>query len=147
MGIRWNCLKGIMIVVAAAGGFANSAIADPDRSNIFPPENSRQLRIDQEFDRVFFDNDKEFFNNRSFERQLDYLFGIRNSFPENEINRDGKGIHQLYVEVLEQQVGRDPILLTPDMPNPFNTSLRQLPPYINRPFGGREFVNEEQLPR
>lgn len=146
MGMRLSCFKGVMIVVAAACGFANSAIADPDP--YFVPGNDRAVRIDEQFERVFFDNDREYFNNRSLERQLDYLFGIRNSFTENEINRDAKNIHELYVEVLEQQVGRDPILLTPDMPNPFNTSLRQLPPYnVNRPFGGREFINEELPPR
>ncbi|MFB2975412.1 hypothetical protein [Microseira sp. BLCC-F43] len=145
MGMRLSCLKGVMIVVAAAGGFANSAIADP---YIFVPDNDRAVRIDQQFNRVFFSNDREFFKNRSIERQLDFLFGLRNSYPENEINRDGRGVHNLYVEVLERQVGSDPILLTPDLPNPFNTSLRQLPPSsFNRPFGGRELINEELPPR
>ncbi|GET36339.1 hypothetical protein [Microseira wollei] len=145
MGMRLSCLKGVMIVVAAAGGFANSAIADP---YIFVPDNDRAVRIDQQFNRVFFSNDREFFKNRSIERQLDFLFGLRNSYPENEINRDGRGVHNLYVEVLERQVGSDPILLTPDLPNPFNTSLRQLPPSsFSRPFGGRELINEELPPR
>ena len=147
MGMRLSWLKGVMIVVAAACGFAPSAYADPD-PDIFVPENDRALRIDQQFNRVFFDNDKDFFENRSIPRQLDFLFGLRNSFPENEINRDGRGVHRLYVEVLERQVGSDPILLTPDLPNPFNTSLRQLPPSsFNRPFGGRELINEELPPR
>ena len=144
MGMRLTCLKCVTIALAAVCGFATSALADP---YIFVPNNDRALRIDQEFNRVFFSNDREFFENRSIHRQLDFLFGLRNSFPENEINRDARAINRLYVEVLERQVGSDPILLTPDLPNPFNTSLRQLPPSsFNRPFGGREFINEELPP-
>jgi hypothetical protein len=147
MGMRLSCLKGVMIVVAATYGFAPSAYADPEH-NLFVPGNYSPVRIDEQFNRVFFSNDREFFQNRSVSRQLDFLFGLRNSFPENEITRDGRGVHNLYVEVLERQVGSDPILLTPDLPSPFNTSLRQMPPSsFNRPFGGREFINEELPPR
>lgn len=147
MGIRLNSLKGVAIATAAVCGFANSAIADPDPSSIVDLQNSRLLRIDQQFERTFFDNDKEFYINRSLERQLDFLFGFRNSFTDNEINRDSRRIHELYVEVLEQQNTSDPIIRTPDLPNPFNRSLLQIPPTnFNRPGAGREFINEEQPP-
>ncbi len=145
MGLRLSGLKGLMIAVAAVCGFATSAEADPD---IFVPGYDRAISVEEQFNRVFFSNDKDFFENRSIPRQLDYLFGLRNSFPENEINRDARALHRLYVELLEQQVSSDPILLTPDLPNPFYTSLRQLlPASFNRPFGGREFINQELPPR
>ncbi len=145
MGIRFWLMGAI--ATAALCGFASSAHADPDPSSIVDLQNSRLLRLDQKFEREFFDNDREYYINRSLERQLDFLFGIRNSFSENEINRDARGIHELYVEVLEQQTTSDPIIRTPDLPNPFNRSLLQIPPTnFNRPGEVREFINEEAPP-
>lgn len=116
------------------------AAADP--RNVLP---SRFDTIPEAFDRAFFSNDRDAFTNRSILRQLNSIFG---PYPENEINRDGQAVHKLYVEVLEQQVSSDPILRTPDLPNPYNTSLLQLSSFnVNRPVTGTEFIYEQQPPR
>lgn len=175
MGVRLNSLVGFSILIAASTSLASIAMAEPiPPSPIQPiapiqpinpqvpisprtlgiqdpagiPGSPNILTIEEAFERAFFDNDKPFFDNRSIPRQLDYLFGLRNSFPENEINRDAKNVHELYREVLRQQVASDPVLRTPDLPNPYNTSLFQLPVFnpTNRinPVQGLEFY--EPLP-
>jgi hypothetical protein len=146
MNLSISSLMGVAI--AAATGFASSAIANPYPSGMYIPGQSRGLTVEEYFERTFFQNDREYFNNRSIGRQLDYIFGFRNSFPENEINRDTKAIHELYVELLEQQNQSDPILRTRDLPNPYCTSLLQIGGgSINCTAGGRELVYEEQPPR
>ncbi len=77
--------------------------------------------IQAEFEDAFFSHDENFFNNRSVARQVSYLFGI--GFPDVEITRDGERVHEVYETVLRQQTNSGPILLTPDLPNPYSTSL------------------------
>ena len=127
MGIRFSSLMGGMVAIAASMGLSSGAIANPDPYNPARPVGPRPISLEQEFERVFFGNDREFFNNRSIPRQIDFLFGVRNSFVENEINRDSGNIHELYVEALEQQVSSDPVIRTPDLPSPFNRSLLLIP--------------------
>lgn len=127
MGIQFSSLMGGMVAIAASMGLGSAAIANPDPFNPAVPVGPRPIGLEQEFERVFFGNDREFFNNRSIPRQLDFIFGIRNSFVENEINRDARNIHELYVEALEQQLSSDPVIRTPDLPSPFNRSLLQIP--------------------
>ena len=45
-------------------------------------------------------------------------------FPDVELENDADSLNKLYNDVLEQQVSSDPIIRTPDLPNPFNSSLR-----------------------
>ena len=121
---------------------------------IFPPRvtaepsttrSTRFETLNDLFDRTFFSNDKRAYENSSIVRQFNNLFG---PFPENEMNKDAKALHRLYVEVMNQQVSSDPILRTPDLPNPYNTSLFQLPSFnVNRPVVGGEFNYQELPPR
>lgn len=148
MGIRLSSLTSVM-VIAAVTGFSSAAKADPYPSSLGLPYNYGSVGLAEEFERVFFRNDRESFNNRSIPRQLDYIFGIRDSFPENEMNRDAKAVHRLYVETFKQQVSSDPIIRTPDLPNPYCTSLLQSGAFNTcpAPVRGREFIYEEQPPR
>ena len=64
-------------------------------------------------------------------RQLDSFLGsgsgFSNSFPENEIARDAELVNTLYRDVLTQQSSNDPYLRTPDLPNPYDSSLLMSP--------------------
>jgi hypothetical protein len=83
------------------------------------------------FERAFFQNDRNFYENSTPKRQLESLMGsgsvFRNSFPENEIARDAELLNTLYRDVMKQQVSNDPYLRTPDLPNPYDTSLLMSP--------------------
>ena len=85
------------------------------------------LPIDRAFNETYFQNDKDYFDNRSIKRQLELIFF---SYPELEIDRDTELLHDLYLDVLAQQGTSDPFIRTPDMPTPFNETS------LGAPFGG-----------
>ena len=89
--------------------------------------------IQEEFEDAFFSHDEIFFNNRSIARQVSYLFGI--GFPDVEIVNDGRAVHEVYETVLLQQVSSGPVLRTPDLPNPYATSVLTAPIVEEEVFG------------
>ena len=78
-------------------------------------------------------------------RQVDFLFGI-GGFPEMEVNRDGSFAHSIYQDVLTQQFNNGPFIRTPDLPNPFNSSIISNPGYLRsgQTVPGGEFFFETQ---
>jgi hypothetical protein len=89
------------------------------------------ISVDQAFEEEFFEASGTYFRNRSIFEQADTIlgFGVPAAFPELEIEADAADIHELYVDLLALQVGSDPILRVPDLPNPYCTSLLLLPGY------------------
>lgn len=77
--------------------------------------------IQGEFEDAFFSHDEIFFNNRSIARQVSFLFGL--GFPDNEIVNDGERVHEVYETVFMQQTTSGPLIRTPDLANPYQTSL------------------------
>lgn len=133
-----------LVVLVAAIGFQSTAIAQPTR--VIPQQANETLA--ETFTRAFFKNDPDFFRNRSFKRQLDWILGpgsvIRNSFPENEITRDAAQINTLYRTALEQQASNDPPIRTRDLPNPYESSILVSPYNVNNPVERNEMLFERQ---
>lgn len=81
------------------------------------------------FNRTFYEESGDIFRNSSIERQIGLIIGPglpgKAGFPDLQIERDAKRINILYRDALEQQVSSDPIIRTPDLPNPYSTTLRQ----------------------
>ncbi|NEO26863.1 MAG: hypothetical protein F6K03_08200 [Kamptonema sp. SIO4C4] len=73
-------------------------------------------------------------------RQFDFLFGI-GGFPEMEMTDDARGITEFHQLVMQRQMDTGPIIRTPDLANPYNSSLRSNPAYLNptQPLPGGEF--------
>ncbi|MDB9315444.1 hypothetical protein PN462_20185 [Spirulina sp. CS-785/01] len=73
-------------------------------------------------------------------RQFDLLTGI-GGFPEGEITSDAQELHNFYTLVMERQKDTGPIIRTPDLANPYNSSIRSNPVYLNptQPVPGGEF--------
>lgn len=82
-------------------------------------------------ERAYFKNSPDFYRNNTFRREIDWLLGpgtlFRNSFPENEIARDADLINKVYKDLLVQQATNDPYIRTPDLPNPYNSSILMSP--------------------
>ncbi len=106
--------------------------------------------IPDAFEDALTEESGDFFENRGFVRQVEYMFGLgsftRPSFLENELVRDLNRVHNLYLYTLEEQVSSGPIIRTPDLTNPYNSSLYSSPAY--RPTtvvpSGSEFIFERQ---
>lgn len=123
--MRLTQLLSALTLAAASSVLAAAAQAQTDPSGFEP---IRLETLPEAFDRAFFQDSGDFYRNRSIERQIGYIIGPGlpggAGFPELELERDAKRIHDLYRDALEQQVSRDPIIRTPDLPNPFSSSLR-----------------------
>jgi len=62
-------------------------------------------------------------------RQIDFILGI-GGFPEMETNRDSSFAHEIYQDYLAQQFNNGPFIRTPDLANPFNSSVYSNPAYL-----------------
>ncbi|MUG97038.1 hypothetical protein F7734_33750 [Scytonema sp. UIC 10036] len=104
------------------------------------------------FERAFFKNDPNFYRNQSIWRQIDFILGkgslLRNSFPEHEIARDAELMNILYRDALNQQATHDPYIRTPDLPNPYTSSVLMSPALNSSKLRtGTEFRFETNSPR
>lgn len=148
MGMRFRNLVSVLVLAAASTAvLASETLADTPRSNAesfgFGYEN-----LSETFNRAFTENSGTYFQNRTLGRQVDLIFGIggidNTSFPEREIDRDAELIYVLYQDALYQQSSSDPIIRTPDLPNPYSSSILQSPSsFLGGRVGGSELVFEE----
>ena len=121
MSIKFKALGGLLVLLAAS--ISIPAFADDKGTTNYETAN-------EIFDRAYFKNDRNFYGNNTLAPNR--LVGgsgslFHNSFPENEIARDAELVNVVYRDVLNQQVGNDPYIRTPDLPNPYNTSLMMSP--------------------
>ncbi|WP_254566868.1 hypothetical protein [Oscillatoria sp. HE19RPO] len=101
-------------------------------SVVVPPEAVAQSlpgrNIAEQFEEAFFRSSDTFYQNRSIFDQISfYLLPL--TYPERQAERDAERINKLYHAVMELQTSSDPVLRTPDLPNPFDESLLTLPIY------------------
>lgn len=82
-----------------------------------------------EFEDVYFTQDKNYYQNHRFPRTLIPIFGI----IENDIGGDGRRVNALYRDALEQQITSTDIIRVADLPNPFTGSLGTTPLYVEEP--------------
>ncbi|MEH2295969.1 hypothetical protein [Nostoc sp.] len=144
MRIKLKTLGGLLVLLAAGITFPSVASAQTETPNY---ETTNDV-----FERAFFSHDRNFYENGSLKRQLDSILGggssFGGSFPENEIAHDAELVNTLYHDVLTQQVSNDPYIRTPDLPNPYDTSLIMSPRLnSNKLKVGTEFRFETLPPR
>lgn len=122
MPLNLKLISGLL-VVAASIGIPTIAAAETETSDYQTPN--------EVFEKAFYENYPNFYNNGGLFREIDWIFGtgslFKNSFPENEIERDAELLNVLYQDMLEQQTTSDPYIRTPDLPSPYNTSLLASP--------------------
>ncbi|MFM7369940.1 MAG: hypothetical protein ACKO2Z_19560 [Sphaerospermopsis kisseleviana] len=135
MSINLPGLGGLMVLLATTT-FPVVAVAQMQTENYESTSNA--------FDRAYFRNHPNFYDNGSLQRQVDSLLGpggkFGTTFPDNEIAKDGQLVNIVYHDVLMQQAQNDPYLRTPDLPNPYISSLLMSPEYnANRLRVGTEY--------
>ncbi|MBD2298599.1 hypothetical protein H6G80_09845 [Nostoc sp. FACHB-87] len=123
MGIKFKSFGGLVVLLATGLIFPAVASAEADTPNY--------ETANEAFERAYFRHDRNFYENNTAKRQLHNFLGngsgFRNTFPENEIARDAELMNTLYRDVMTQQAGNDPYLRTPDLPNPYDSSLLSSP--------------------
>jgi hypothetical protein len=88
--------------------------------------------IPDAFNNAFFRRSGDFFKNDRTDNQFKTNLGI-GGYPERRIMRDTQTVGILYRDFLEQQVSSDPIIRTPDLENPFSSSLLTTTIYVQPP--------------
>jgi hypothetical protein len=121
MGVRLKGLLALLTLGGAIIALTQTAIAQDAGAE---PDNVVTLR--EAFTRAYYSHDGNYYQNRSLGRQLDWILGaginFENSFTDNEISSDGEAVDRLYRDAFRQQIGSDPVIRTPDLPNPYDTS-------------------------
>ncbi|MEM8778617.1 MAG: iron uptake porin [Cyanobacteria bacterium P01_G01_bin.49] len=100
--------------------------------------------------RAFYNETLTFHDNTDISGQMNKIFGWQygpGSFFDNQIANDGKTLEAVIYEGLRQQTA-GPRIRTPDIANPFNSSLTANPQYIlTEPPTLREMeINQQQIP-
>lgn len=124
MSLKITKLVSVLAATATISSFC-SAVSAQTASDI---RFQASPTLADRFEDVFYSQDKNYYENRSFFRQLDMIVGwgsFKTSFVENEITADTEAVHNLYVEALANQVSSDPIIRTRDLPNPYESSILQ----------------------
>src|SRR5919199_1728340 len=168
MQMRLTKLLGALVLAAASTGLTSAALAQTSPSSpaevttsprtldldaSFPTPPNRLETVSEAFNRAFFQDSGDYYRNLSIPRQLSHFIGPGlpggAGFADLELERDAKRLNRLYNEALELQVSSDPVIRTPDLPNPFNSSLRLLsgPPRFGTRLEGSEFIYETAPPR
>ena len=97
------------------------------------PNFEQPANLSDVFNRAFFNDSGDFYDAVTIGSQLNFFFGFESfpegSYPENEIADDAQLLNGLLQDALDQQVQSGPPIRTPDLENPFDTSLSQLETY------------------
>jgi hypothetical protein len=125
MSINWQGLSGLLVLLVSSVSFPMVAVAQ------MQPENNET--ITNAVERAYFRYDPNFYDNGTLKRRVDSLLGpggkFGTTFPDNEIAKDAELVNTVYHDVLTQQSMNDPYLRTPDLPNPYDSSLLMSPRY------------------
>jgi len=124
MGVNFKAVGGLLMLIASTISFPSTAVGETGTQTY------NYQTPNEVFKRAFFKNDPNFYDNNTLKRDLDFILGVgllKNSFPENEIARDGELVNIVYRDMLQQQVGNDPYIRTRDLPNPYGSSLMMSP--------------------
>ena len=115
MSIKFTKLTKVLIIATIASLFSLEAKAD-------------EVSLDEAFEAAYFENGENALTQSGIVGQMTTIIGIP-KFPEQDIAGDAKEVHQLYEVALERQTSTGEPLITRDLENPYNTSLRANPGY------------------
>ena len=88
----------------------------------------------------------DYYRHRSIFSQIGFISGL-GGFPEQRMNRDSAALSEAYQELMVLQTQNTATVRTPDLPNPYTSSVQLLPTsQINSRVIGSE-LNFEPLPR
>lgn len=102
---------------------------------VVEPAEPLGISLNEMFTRAFFNDTGTYHDLTSISGQANLIFGWRRapgSFMDNMIARDGKLVNTIYDDAIRQQTQGIP-LRTPDLPNPFDTSILENPSYLRQP--------------
>ena len=109
---------------------AASLLATPAQAEKMPLEKMplEEMSLNEKFKEVYFTNGKNAFIQGNFLSQIESIVGFT-GYPEQHVNRDAQAVDKLYQMAIETQAATGARIMTRDLPNPYDTSLRENPSY------------------
>ncbi len=111
MSIKFTKLCKILAIGTIASLFSMEAKAE-------------EVSLSQAFEAAYYKNGENAFRQSGILGQINTIIGIP-KFPEQDIAADGKEVHKLYELGLKLQTSTGEPLITRDLDNPYDTSLRE----------------------
>lgn len=108
--MRLPLISLLVISTTTVVGWTNQATAQ------LRPEGTTQA-----IERAFFEESGDIYSNSFLDRQFKHIFALE--MPEYEYLRDAGRMNRLYRQGMKQQGEGDGVIRTPDLPNPYNTSI------------------------
>ena len=115
MSIQFTKLSKVLVVATIASLFSIEAKAETEP-------------LAELFEAAYFENGENAFVQSGIFGQISTIVGIP-KFPEQDIMADGEEVHDTYEYVLELQTSLGEPIITRDLDNPYDTSLRENPSY------------------
>ncbi len=115
MSIKFTNLSKIFLVAGITSVFALPAQAE-------------MKPLDEKFEDAYFSYGKNAFVQSNALSQIDTILGFT-GFPDQHINRDAKAVDKIYQEGMAKQSSMGLRILTRDLANPYDTSIRESPSY------------------
>jgi len=115
MSIKFTKLSVVLVIATIASLFSIEAKAE-------------KQSLDQTFEDAYFKKGKDSFQQSTITGQFNFLFGFT-GFPEQHISSDGKAVHEIYEDAMKAQSAEGMRVITRDLPNPYDTSIRENPDY------------------
>jgi len=134
MGMRFKGLVSLFVLATASTVFTSAAVA---QEQVSVSDRISTETLNDAFNRALYTNSGNFFREQGLLNQTNTILGqgsiVRNSFAENRIARDARLVNLLYRDALQQQASDGPLIRTPDLPTPYDTSVLVNPSiYVNR---------------
>lgn len=85
--------------------------------------------LEEQFEEAYFSNGKNAFAQSNVFGQINTILGFT-GFPDQHITGDAKAVHNLYEEAMAKQASQGAPIVTIDVTNPYDTSLREYLDYI-----------------
>ena len=117
MSIKFTKLSQILIVTIIASFGSVEVMAETPSLN-------------RAFKDAYFTHGKDAYEQSNFLGQLNTIVGFT-GYPEQHISRDGQAVDKIYRDAMKQQTEVGSPIMTRDLDNPYDTSLRENPDYIS----------------
>ena len=92
------------------------------------PAQAEMMPLHEAFEDAYFTKGKNAFQQSTIWGQFNTIFGFT-GFPEQHISSDGKAVDRVYQEGMMQQAATGMRMVTRDLENPYDTSLKENPSY------------------
>lgn len=87
---------------------------------------AEKTSLSEAFEAAYYEHGENAFSQSGILGQINTIVGIP-KFPEQDIAADGKSVHNVYRLGLKLQTSTGEPLITKDLDNPYDTSLRENP--------------------